>query len=282
VEDTTNIWQELARPLPNFRDLVRAYSPVTRQPGHDVSDEPRDESGKWTDGGGGGGDGAGEKPSGGEKPAADKGPGSKHWNDVSAALKAANTRLGGPELVIRSGADEKTVGTTKEGKELKPAAYADLQTMQIIAFPDNIASADTVPGILAHEIQHHHYDVVLTRYKQEEKTISLHPSLINESGYLKPQFEDKYPVYARLWKYEIKQGELTKDDGVTNYSKAWWRAFSTKGTTRVTAMHETMAEISRKLEETGKREGVSELWSDYFDDVQAAYGEFMKMALPRR
>src|SRR6516164_7303772 len=52
--DSVDIWAELSAPLPDFRDLVRAYSPIQRQPGHDVSDEPRDEGGKWTEGGEGG------------------------------------------------------------------------------------------------------------------------------------------------------------------------------------------------------------------------------------
>jgi hypothetical protein len=50
------IWRELAAPLPSFDALVKSYE--FRQPGHDVSDEPRDESGKWTEGGDGGGGGA--------------------------------------------------------------------------------------------------------------------------------------------------------------------------------------------------------------------------------
>ena len=54
-----DLWVELSTPLPRFDDLVRSY--LVRQPGHDVSDEPRDESGRWTEGGGG--DGGTEKPS---------------------------------------------------------------------------------------------------------------------------------------------------------------------------------------------------------------------------
>src|SRR6516165_9911460 len=56
----SNIWQELSAPFPPFDELVRSYEEVLeRQPGHDVSDEPRDESGRWTEGGGGEGGGGG-------------------------------------------------------------------------------------------------------------------------------------------------------------------------------------------------------------------------------
>ena len=54
----SDIWQELSAPFPPFDELVRSYEEVLeRQPGHDVSDEPRDESGRWTEGGGGDGGG---------------------------------------------------------------------------------------------------------------------------------------------------------------------------------------------------------------------------------
>jgi len=38
--DNSTIWTDLAAPLPPFDELVKSY--LTRQPGHDVSDEPRD------------------------------------------------------------------------------------------------------------------------------------------------------------------------------------------------------------------------------------------------
>jgi len=42
-----DVWAELSAPLTPFHELVKSF--LVRQPGHDVSDEQRDESGQWTE-----------------------------------------------------------------------------------------------------------------------------------------------------------------------------------------------------------------------------------------
>src|SRR5262245_57790561 len=53
----SDVWSDLARPLPDFGLLVRAYEPIhARAADWDESEHPRDERGRFTESGG---DGAG-------------------------------------------------------------------------------------------------------------------------------------------------------------------------------------------------------------------------------
>jgi hypothetical protein len=54
MHSAEDIWRDLALPLPSFADLVRSYAPLVRGYPEFDPDEPRDESGRWTEGGGDG------------------------------------------------------------------------------------------------------------------------------------------------------------------------------------------------------------------------------------
>jgi hypothetical protein len=137
-----DIWRELSAPLPRFDELVRSY--LFRQPGHDVSDEPRDPNGQWTSGGGDGGAADSEKP----KPSEDYSSLSTMPSSIEG-VSIIKKPLGGATLAI-GGSAGIAVSTSKRAREI----WKDMAAYQQRAFDAGWMSSAHPNHTIWHELAH--------------------------------------------------------------------------------------------------------------------------------
>lgn len=131
-----------------------------------------------------------------------------------------------------------------------------------------------VKRLVAHEFMHGTYERVVQQFRAEQKTIGDLPdplSVIKMSGEIKPGAESQYPTYARMQKFvELSGDKLKKDDGVTEYSKAYWRDHEVGKVSQHIAVHETLAEIAGHHEKTGEIIG-SRTYKDFYKATRNEY-----------
>lgn len=145
----------------------------------------------------------------------------------------------------------------------------------------------SVAGVTAHEIGHRKLDALRARYRDEYRDMLAEPgappdpqgerwwqqrggheTVMMASGELREPYASKYPVYHQ-WEtnVELKRDKLRKSDGVTDYSKEYWKGFE-KGEIPIDkAMHETIAEMTRIKFETGKLPGSPE-WKTLYKMIE--------------
>ena len=152
----------------------------------------------------------------------------------------------------------------------KAAGCFNTETGQITLFAKTIGDANLVNGLMAHEVMHYKFDFVRTAFRQQYdqwiedsravgspatgKTYNDDP--MDRAGYLKPEFADKYPLLKLLGRFGVGQPatdpseydwrRFSKDDGVTEYSKSYWRQHKESQRTDdyMRAVNETLAEIA--------------------------------------
>src|ERR1039458_3515927 len=162
------------------------------------------------------------------------------------------------------------------------AAYRE--NGRITIWPDQVGG-QTLDGLMAHEVMHQRWNA-FNQELESERTATMelykkypatwegtHNNTDNPmrwNGYVKDEFKDKYPAQ---WLYEntLDQNfeQMKKDDGVTEYSKAYWEQFG-KTVPWQAAVHETLAEMARiKQDKVSYPEGMkpSKLWKQLFDGV---------------
>jgi len=131
-----------------------------------------------------------------------------------------------------------------------------------------------VERLLAHEFMHGTYEKVYQGYLEEQRVIASLPdpsSVIRMSGELRPEFAKEYPTYNKMWKFEeANSHRLKEEDGVTEYSKAYWKDFEQGKVSFHIAVHETLAEIAGMHQKDGVIEG-SKLYRDYYKAVRDEY-----------
>lgn len=238
---------------------VRKYSP----------DQDRDERGRFAEEGAGGGRTATD-----DEPK----PGSARdtQNKVDQALRdskratAIGKATGFPDerIIITRGVSP----TFKVGdQEFTEGGHYDPRTGEVTLHGDS-AYED---GIVAHEIQHARWHTVMDQYNRDWSEVREHDNAARESG--DPQYAPKgrlltpaaaaiYPTYAAISPHlEPTFDDLRKEDGVTEYSAAYWEKWSsgkdpsTAGYNR--AVNETLAEMYRR---EAPYEGAvpAEMWHD--------------------
>jgi hypothetical protein len=120
---------------------------------------------------------------------------------------------------------------------------------------------ETVRGIAAHEVMHQKFQEVLDAYgaERERQTKDNRGGdkwIMKPDGELREEFRADYPVYAALEPVMYRGGQwdkLREADGVTDYSRSWWKAFEDGKADIQQAYHETLAEIA--YGEEAKRSG---------------------------
>jgi SPP1 gp7 family putative phage head morphogenesis protein len=107
---------------------------------------------------------------------------------------------------------------------------------------------------------------------QEKNAAIEKASLTKRDGSLKEEYVKEFPTYARLHKYLDGPGysQLPKDDGVTGYSRAYWKDHSVGKVETHVAIHETLAEIAAGHAKTGGLEG-SKLFRNFYMTVRDEY-----------
>jgi len=163
------------------------------------------------------------------------------------------------------------------------AGLAFLDTGRIEMFPRQLPTIESAVNVTAHEVAHQKYEAVLMAIVNETREVMSDPDTrdgMNADGSLKPPLDARYPVYSRFLKHDAKWKQRVKDDGVTPYSTAYWKAAQTdkpyievgKGTPVRSAEHETIAEIARLETSTGKVQGKPS-WRSYYNDIMKTYDE---------
>lgn len=210
----------------------------------------------------------------------------EHSEKILGASQAAARLLGyDPKLVSVSDED----ATFKIGSEDKVRHAAGLAALdgsgRITMFPRVITNADAAVSVMAHEVEHQKYERVINAYIAERRLIETDimrepPNTVMAlDGSLKPPYDKKYPLYARMQKHDGGEAleRRIKTDGITDYSRAYWEQAkpevpAEKQVSLHLAQHETLAEIARRATETGKIEG-SPAWRAYYRDVNKSYDE---------
>lgn len=235
--------------------------------------QPRDETGKWTDGGGSDG-GDGDLPRAGGPPSKVSNPAAyaKHRAMVEDVVaNVAADRGYDPDLVEVS---DKVDGIKIGGRPSYAAGVANIKTGKITMFPRVINNAQHARGTMVHEVAHQEFQAVLNAQAEQlraalaDKTVKF-----DKDNNLDAASAKKYPIAARFQKHSGKARETRMvEDGVTPYSEQWWGQAYTDKTKVMAAQHETIAEMARIEDETGTLPG-HESWKSYYQDVMKTYRE---------
>jgi hypothetical protein len=189
---------------------------------------------------------------------------------------------------------------TLNGIPGKAAGSADLVTGEVTLYAHQLTGYNdsTLRGILAHEIMHQKFQNVLNEYRKERDEV--HADQRNppgEGGYapryvikpddeLREEFAPDYPVYAvmepLLGFSHNNMDKLAKTDGVTPYSRDWWKAHRNNTATWEQAYHETLAEISNlEVTDPAEYKKVAKPWRDLHKAVVTLYRDRERRAWNR-
>jgi hypothetical protein len=189
---------------------------------------------------------------------------------------------------------------TLNGIPGKAAGSADLVTGEVTLYAHQLTGYNdsTLRGILAHEIMHQKFQNVLNEYRKERDEV--HADQRNppgEGGYapryvikpddeLREEFAPDYPVYAvmepLLGFSHNNMDKLAKTDGVTAYSRDWWKAHRNNTATWEQAYHETLAEISNlEVTDPAEYKKVAKPWRDLHKAVVTLYRDRERRAWNR-
>lgn len=116
--------------------------------------------------------------------------------------------------------------------------------------------------LVAHEVQHQKFQVAMDKYNADRDAIRImeDPSsgntrVLNADDTVKPEFKKDYPAFDKLHRFFTQDFQkLAKQDGITDYSKQYWKGWKEGSVSSWLAMHETMAEISAYFWNEDKRQ----------------------------
>jgi hypothetical protein len=139
---------------------------------------------------------------------------------------------------------------TLNDQEYDYAGVAYLGRGTVEVFTDHL-SPKTVGGILSHEIMHQKWETVLDRYKTDYARVMADSrgnpdKILRPDGTVRDEHRGEYPFYEAVDEHLTSHGEgsLRSDDGITDYSREWWKAAEADLVKFGQAVHETLAEMS--------------------------------------
>jgi hypothetical protein len=149
--------------------------------------------------------------------------------------------------------------TAKVGdKSFNVGGFAYRQTGRIELFNverPGMATAET----LAHEMMHVKFESVrqkrnrqykdwIEASKKDDPKADPRAQLMTKAGYMTDKAKKQYPLLA-AWEEVMEAPDQWKrmidDDGITEYSREWWKAFNDEKANRDQAIHETFAEMAK-------------------------------------
>ena len=112
--------------------------------------------------------------------------------------------------------------------------------------PDNPG----VPGLITHEAMHSKFAAVKKAYEEEDNRLFTDltegKDVQNPNGTIKPKYQAEYPIHTVMTHGLVGNlVALGKDDGITDYSRAYWQDVENSGADPMTAVDETLAEMAR-------------------------------------
>jgi hypothetical protein len=205
----------------------------------------------------------------------------EHSAAILGAGQATATLLGYDAKLVRTSNEDHTFTLT--GTVRHAAGLAHLATGVITLYPERIYSAEAAVGVAAHEVAHQKYQTVLNFLNKEldavgeaerQATQQGRESITKPDGTLRDQYRDQFPLTARFEKHRDSLARRIKTDGVTAYSKDYWKEYEAdKGIVALkSASHETIAEMAR-LEAEREKSTASLAWRSYYRDVMKSYDE---------
>jgi phage-related protein (TIGR01555 family) len=145
--------------------------------------------------------------------------------------------------------EKKTFALNGKEYEYAGAAYITGQRKGDIVIYTNATTLGGAAKVMAHEIGHEQTQYVLDVLQDEkeqiyqlEKTEGIN-AVRNAMDMLRPEYREKFPLYDRI-NHVFDTRLLSEEDGITDYSREWWQAFKDGKCDAMTAMHETLAEMS--------------------------------------
>ncbi len=209
--------------------------------------EKRDEYGRWTAGG-------------------DAGviaePSAPNAESTRRYAKAAT------RVAIDLGFDPKNISVVSEpraqfmlnGKLHDWAGAADLKEGTIKLY-EPFLNPSSINDVAAHEIGHQKFqrfldDYLAERARMEDDINKMEfpkgkdrwDVVMKPDGALREGFAEKYPLYQKYTEVmmpSISEG-FAKSDGITDYSREWWKAWHDQKANTTQAMHETIAEMTAR------------------------------------
>lgn len=203
-----------------------------------------------------------------------------------AEVERLSEKFNYPRMLI--GVADTTQSFEVGGQKFIEAAHVNMEDNSMVLRPGFFSDAPGQrEGMFAHEVMHARFNTVLQAYRDEQKAAENATTIaqkeaqdakdpnwrkagpVNAGGYLRTDdggkkipadVVKKYPTFAALQDYienpmsgETGQGgmpigKLEKEDGFTEYSKAWWKKWDMgqqMGQGIWSPVHETLAEIAR-------------------------------------
>jgi len=173
-------------------------------------------------------------------------------------------------------------------------------------------------SLLAHEIQHHRFAVVMDQYQKEKEAIRVHDNAAYDAakgqhlttsqmgayedigGNLRPDFYHLFPTVAALDHGHGKKGggvmnypfqdRLKKEDGISEYSGLWWKAsddpdYSKRPRWIMQLVNETQAEVAAQLASKKYGRPIGEpkpAWRKFYYAINREYNWIRKGRPSRR
>lgn len=164
---------------------------------------------------------------------------------------------------------------TLAGQKYKYAGSYQFGSPQIKLYMGQLNS-ENIKGVTAHEIGHRKFDLLTKLHKIQFDAMMQdpgpppdpdhqywwgkkggHDAIMNPTGEMRPPYDQKYPLCDEWAKIQNMRPSLEQDDGITDYSKTYWKEWEKGAVNTNTAYHETMAEISRAQATMGKHSAVT-------------------------
>jgi hypothetical protein len=103
--------------------------------------------------------------------------------------------------------------------------------------------------VLAHEIMHERFNDFVAEYEKQSEEVRLanqgHNSTWDMEGHLTPEYAAKWPLFAEVNNRNLFSGtKMAEGDGITSYSKEWWKAWGDSKANTSQAITETLAEMA--------------------------------------
>jgi len=153
---------------------------------------------------------------------------------------------------------------TLAGQKYKYAGSYQLGSPQIKLYMGQLNS-ENIKGVTAHEIGHRKFDLLTKMHKIQNEMMMQDPgpppdpnhqywwgkkggtdAIMTPTGEMRPPYDTKYPIVHEWAKIQNMRPSL-EQDGITDYSKTYWKEWEKGAVNTNTAYHETMAEISRAM-----------------------------------
>lgn len=224
-------------------DFSKAFNP----------DEPRDEHGRWTEGGGSALGGGVEQ---GGTAAAEP----MNASEALASARAIASEHDFPSDKVKTSDELRSI--TVNGKVYTAGGTAELKAGTITIYPKAITRGAPLAGLMTHEIMHQKFQQVLDAERAErERIMAIQPphgdrwdSVMKPDGSLREPYDKQFPVYTAWHEVygAVDTRKLYESDGVSEYSFDYWKDWKGGKIGTELAMHETLAEMARIKNETGK------------------------------